>query len=359
MDPAALCTPFEQARWLDVRPRSALLPGLDARVLLHAGPPYEGALPAAVRQAAVQAILLEGLADDPATAAAMLEAGEFRLQPAQDHGVATPLAQVVSAGMALAVVGDAQRQCYAPLVEGPPPALRFGSMAPESPARMRELASLGLDRLGPGLRRRPVAIAPVVGRALEAGDECHARTGVDNDALLAAMQWLPRSDLAVIAASPGFVLPVLMAAALWCLGGQAHGIAAVGGNGLRFGWRLHGHADWVSVPATPPVGLRLPGHAQTVALGAIGDSAVIDFCGLGGQAIALSPSLRDDWRAVLPPGLEHLRSAVIDPASGLVDPARLRPGGPMPLVNLAILDLDGASGLIGRGVYRVDASLAG
>ena len=50
-----------------------------------------------------------------------------RLEPAQNYGVVTPLAQVVSHSMPMAVVGDARSQAYAPLSEGPVPALRFGS----------------------------------------------------------------------------------------------------------------------------------------------------------------------------------------------------------------------------------------
>jgi hypothetical protein len=132
---------------------------------------------------------------------------------------------------------------------------------------------------------------------------------------------------------------------------------AVGGNGIAFGLRLHGERQWQTVPATPPIGTRMPGHADTDALGAIGDSAVIDFCGLGGQAIAAAPTLRDEWRHVLPEALGAQRAAVVHPETALVDVGLVAVGGVSPLIDLAILDRQGEHGLIGRGVYRPTAAL--
>ena len=43
---------------------------------------------------------------------------EVELRPAQDHGIATPLAQVVSAGMPLLAVRLNGRTGYAPVIEG-------------------------------------------------------------------------------------------------------------------------------------------------------------------------------------------------------------------------------------------------
>jgi hypothetical protein len=355
--PANLAAPFTGACWRDVQRRSDVLPQLDRHVLLHAGPDFHGAAPAPVRHAAVQAILFEGLANDVSTAQALLSMGEVRLSPAQDHGGVTPLAQVVSASMPVAVVGDDASVAWAPLVEGSAPALRFGSAAAEPLQRLHAVSAMGLERLGPWLRLHPLSLAPVIAQAVAAGDECHSRTGAANAALIDALAGLGSDDRAALSCSPGFVLTILMAAACWRLRRQHTGIAAVGGNGSRFGVRLHGEAHWRCGPAQAPAGTRLAGRESTPALGAIGDSAVIDFCGLGGQALACAPALREEWRALLPADLRAARDAVIDPATGLVDPARLVDGRVMPLVNLALLDRDGQHGLIGRGFYRPEPAL--
>ena len=97
---------------MGVSTRRELLPQLDARVLLHAGPPVTGAVPARLLYAAAQALVFEGMADGFEDALRLVEAGAVTLLPAQDHGVVTPLAQVVSASMPLLAVrcGGVQRQ---------------------------------------------------------------------------------------------------------------------------------------------------------------------------------------------------------------------------------------------------------
>jgi len=356
VDPARWADPFARACWRDVVTRAQALPDLPSQVLLHAGPPLAGPAPAPMRQAAVQALLFEGLAPDAQAAEQLLSTGAVQLAPAQDHGLVTPLAQVVSASMPLAVVGDGQRCAWAPLVEGPAPALRFGTTDAGALQRLRGIAALG-QRLAPLLRACPVPLRPVVEQALKDGDECHARTGAAHQALLARLPGLSAQDHAQLAASPGFVLTILMAAAAWRMGADDAPIAAAGGNGLAFGLRLRGARAWEVLPAKPPLGMRFAGHEQTPALGAIGDSAVLDFCGLGGQALAAAPALCEEWRATLPRDAATRRAQVTDPATGLVDPARVRRSGLAPLVNLAILGADGTAQLMGRGWYAPDTAL--
>jgi len=360
--PCALAARFSGAQWRDVVTRREALPALADDVLLHAGPAFEGSPPAPVLNAAVQALCFERLASSPGEAARMIASGDMRLLPAQDAGLATPLAQVVSASMPVAVVGSGRRTFFAPLVEGTPPALRFGSVDPDCLARMAAMSAFGLHVLGPLLRACSVPLDAVIARALAAGDECHGRTAAANEAVLAAIEGLDDAQAALPAANANFVLPVLMAAAGWLLAGgegepRAGRIAAAGGNGLRFGLRVHGRREWTCIPATPPIGARLPGREAAVPLGAIGDSAVIDFCGLGGQAMHLAPSLAAEWSAWMDGDPLARRQGVVDPESGLVDLLRIAASGTLPQVNLAILDRDGVHGLLGRGFSLPAAAL--
>ncbi|WP_342052068.1 MULTISPECIES: oxamate carbamoyltransferase subunit AllG family protein [unclassified Cupriavidus] len=366
-DPAAhalarlYARPYAAALWRGVQRRDAVLPDLPRTVLLHAGPPYASAaaVPAPVRNAAIQAVMFEGLAPDAEAAGRLLAGGDVTLAPAQDYGVATPLAQVVSASMPLAVVGDGASVAYAPLIEGPPPALRFGTRDAAAQTRLAAVAACGLDALDGWLREHAVAMGPLIAEALANGDDCHGRTVAANAALVTALAGLKPEALAVVGANAGFVLPILMATACWHLRRQASGIAAAGGNGVDFGMRLHRAAAWQTVPAAPPVGIRLPGHDATVALGAIGDSAVIDFGGLGGQALMLAPALRADWQQWLPADLATRRASVTDAVTGIVDAGRAREAACVPIVNLAILDEAGDAGLIGRGFYAPPSALFG
>jgi len=328
--------PFAGAVWFDIVPRAAAVPGLPARVLLHAGPPFRGAPPAPVIHAAIQALLFEDLAADDAAARELLLRGEVELRPAQEHGIVTPLAQVVSASMPLAAVRQHTQVCHAPIIEGPAPALRFGSAAPECRRRLKAIGGWLDSAVAPRLRRAPLAIDALIRIAIAAGEECHAQTAAANEALVSNLG-LDAGRAAELRASPAFVLPILMAAAAAALGNSRSSVDAIGGNGVEFGIRQRGSRAWRQLPAQAPQGARFAGADQVTALGAIGDSAVIDFCGLGGQAVTAEALAR--------------RRELIDPQSGIVDPERIAHGAPVPSINLAILDRDGAAGLIGRGVY--------
>jgi hypothetical protein len=361
---------FAGARWFDVLPRRAACPALGDTVLLHAGPPYPmshrvtpgagallEALPAPVLHAALQALRFEGMAADDAAARGLIERGTVTLEPAQDHGVATPLAQVVSASMPLAAVRCGGAVAFAPLVEGPAPALRFGALDPACRDRLSALACWARDELAPLVRARPVALDAVIAVALGQGDECHLRTAAANEALAAALADLAPEYRARLRALPAFVLPVLMAAAAASLRARGEGIVAIGGNGVDFGLRWHADCAWRRLPADPPRGLRLPAASAPATLGAIGDSAVIDLCGLGGQALAHAPQLLADWAGVLPADALTRGPALLGATDGIVDPARVVATGRGPLIDLAMLDRDGREGLVGRGFYEVPAAL--
>jgi hypothetical protein len=164
-----------------------------------------------------------------------------------------------------------------------------------------------------------------------------------NEALLAALSGVDAECIANWGANPAFVLPILMAAAAAALRTRRCEIEAIGGNGADFGVRWRGAPGWRQLPAAAPEGLRFAGSETALALGAIGDSAVIDFCGLGGMALSAEALAR--------------RDALMNPQSGIVDPERVAGSGVAPLINLAMLDRDATVGLIGRGVYSPSVNL--
>jgi hypothetical protein len=357
LEPIDYAKPFQHALWFDILRRSAACPQLSERVLLHAGAPFRSTPPVPVIQSAIQALLFEGLALDAAHARDLLLRGEVRLEPAQDHGVATPLAQVVSASMLLIAVKQQNHVGYAPLSEGPPPGLRFGSAAPECLERLRDAGSWIERAVAPILRRDPLPVDVVVRAAVAAGDECHARTSAANEALVSTLPSLDAESAATLRANPAFVLTVFMAAAAAALRSHDCAIEAIGGNGIDFGVRRRGCTTWDQLPAEAPRGTRFAGQGAVAPLAAIGDSAVVDFCGLGGQALCAAPALVAEWSAALPADALTRRAGLIDPSNGMVDPGRIVRASCAPLINLAILDRDGVAGLIGRGFYSPPLAL--
>jgi hypothetical protein len=342
---------FAGARWIDIVPRRVACPDLPAEVLLHAGPPLRGAPPAPLMNAAMQALLFEERAANLSEARDLVLRREVLLRPAQDYGLATPLAQVVSASMLLVAVRQQGEVCYAPALEGPAPALRFGSSAPECVQRLRDLNAWLERSVAPQVRREPPAIDALIRIAIAAGDECHARTGAANEALISHLRGLDSDGAGRLRANPAFVLPILMAAAAAALCSRRGSVAAIGGNGIDFGVRFHAESQWRQARADAPRGVRFESTKALTPLAAIGDSAVIDFCGLGGQALCVSPLLAAEWNALLPADALSRRQIIIDPNTGMVDAARVVQSARAPLINLAILDQRGAAGLIGRGFY--------
>lgn len=340
------------------------IPGVGDRTLLHAGPPFVGCpIPVPVRTAAIHALLFEGLAKTSGEAADLIDSGRIDLQPAQDWGVVTPLAQVVSPSMPVFIIGNGKRQTFAPLIEGAPPALRFGSPEPECLDKLRLHADFAYRELAPQLREVPVAIATLIERALAEGNDCHTLTDRANLALMDQLQGLSCDYRSLLDQSPGFVLPILMGACAWLLrfGQDASKnrrvIAAAGGNGNDFGIRLIGQSQWITVPAQAPTGHRFAPQEHRPALGAIGDSAVIDFCGLGGQALLWAPALVADWKDLLPDDWRVRPDSILDPDSGVVCPSRVMRQQMPPIVNLALVAADHKGGILGKGFYQPDLSL--
>jgi len=303
--------------------------------------------------AAVQSLVFEGLAADDTEARILLARGEAILRPAQDHGIVTPLAQVVSASMLLGAVRHHSQVTYGALLEGSAPALRFGSRQPECRERLEFFNEQMSRSLAPCLRRVPVDLAEVIRRAVALGDDCHSRTAGANELLLSSVDGLEPGIAADLRALPAFVLPLLMAGAAAAMAHHRNPMAALGGNGVDFGVRRYGESTWRQMAAAAPV--QDPGHGQSLPGGAaaaqpgrptlfplpaIGDSVLIDYCGLGGQV---------DEPA--------LRRTLLNPQSGLIDPARIAATRCTPAFNLAVLDSAGESGLIGRGVYHPPAEL--
>lgn len=349
--------PFGGARWFDILSRRAARPDLPPQVLLHAGPPFRAAPPVPVINAAIQALLFDGQATDAESARDLLAREAVQLRPAQDYGIATPLAEVVSASMLLVAVRQQDEICYAPIIEGRPPALRFGSAAPECVQRLREISAWIATRVAPTVRRDPMQIDELIAVAVSAGDECHSRTDVANETMVSRLRDLDADTGAALRTTAAFVLPVLMAAALAALRNSGSRIGAIGGNGMDFGIRLRGSPEWRQMAAQPPRGYRGAGLERVVALPAIGDSALIDFCGLGGQALSASPLLAAELAAVLAVDAVAKSRRIIDPNSGIVDPDRVVSEVFAPLINLAILDRTGCAGRIGRGTYSPPVSL--
>jgi len=138
-------------------------------------------------------------------------------------------------------------------------------------------------------------------------------------------------------------------------------ITAAGGNGREIGIQISGFpGQWFTVPADPPKGkfdVDLPANR---ALGAIGDSAVVEAFGLGAMAIDLSPKQKKSLSAYLPKdrvartsGLSvgaHPYFRELDVKLGSTARGAVQVGAG-PVIGLGILDRLGKTGRLGGGIY--------
>lgn len=292
-------------QWAGVQPAAAAIPGMDGRILLHAGPPvpWEG-MCGPMQGALVGAVILEGWAGDERGARDLLGSGRVRLAPCHDHATVGPMAGVVSPSMPVLVVQDGPRRAFATLNEGLGRVLRFGAFDAEVQVRLAWLR----DVLGPALDEVLVADGPVdltalFAQALAMGDEGHNRN-VAATSLLArrlapslAASAAGRGALAFLAGNDHFALNASMAAAKLAMdaGAGIRGstmVTAMCRNGVEFGLRVSGTGgQWFTAPALPVDGLYFPGFGPDDANPDLGDSAITETLGLGGFAMAAAPAI--------------------------------------------------------------------
>jgi hypothetical protein len=286
-------------------------------------------------------------------------------------------AYVVSAGTPLFEVRDAAGglSLFGPVSAVRGPDTRMGSRDPAVLSRLRERDA----EVAPALMRLlhasgPVDLWPLAVQGLVEGDDLHSRTAAANAALVSSLR---RSGAGgevadAIGATPLFFLSLWMAACALVLraaeGGDRPGIVTrAGGNGERFAIALAGcPTHWVACDAGAPTGPLLPHVSSATAIaGAMGDSAVIDMLGFGGQRLAHAPEPSDVFRDHLPADHAALANRLLAAPHPLLpdawplglDAERVVTQRAAPLVMLAMLADDGIGGLAGRGVYRPPTTL--
>jgi hypothetical protein len=356
--------------------------GLGGQVILHAGPPFSepGQLPRPVLNSACLAAVFEGWYPDAAGAERAISLGRVELRAAQDCHVVVPLAGVASPSMAVHVVADLDDPAvtaWAVLNEGNDHALRFGMHDRDLIEWHRWLnGALALwltQRLD-----EPLELLPLMGGALAAGDDCHSRTIVGSgrlaDLLLGSgNRGAPDEGVErFLSRASSFALNIWMAAVA-CAMRRAAGrsgsslITAAGGNGSEFGIQLAGvPGRWFCRPAEPPHGLVDDSHAGRVALGAVGDSAILDVFGLGGMAVALAPEVRATLGDLLPSDAiarsdqllvqEHPDLGGVRRPVGLTARRVVSEQLP-PIILLGMIDRAGELGRVGGGVYQPPVAL--
>jgi hypothetical protein len=294
---------------VDVVAAERVVPGMSGRMLLHCGPAIEwDEVCDPLRRSMRAAAVAEGWAEDVDGADRLLADGRIRLEPAYRHDTVVPMASAIGPSAPVFVVEnrDGETRAFAPINQGPGETAWFGSDAPAAIERLTFLREIAGPMLGRVVEAAgPVDLFAVAAQAVQIGDDVHMRSQGATSLLirnllphLAALPDEGRVELArFLSGNHLFFLNLAMAAAksvaLWAE--QVEGssiITMMCRNGTTYGIRLAG-TDTVHVSEAPPVAdaMYYGGYGPDDGARDIGDSAILELCGLGGAAAAGSPAV--------------------------------------------------------------------
>ena len=293
---------------VDIAPAGEVIPGLEGKMITHAGPPIEWQRMCGAQQGAIIGMVIyEGWADNPEGAGELLEKGEIHLEPNHHHASVGPMAGTISPSAPVWVVENRTygNRAYCRQVEG---RQQFGENNQEALEGLR----LWRDIWAPTLRKALQEIGeldlnPIIIRALQMGDELHNRNnassslfanqmavamtqaGIPQDEALPTLKYITNHHL------------IFLGLAMACgkaIADPANGIeystvvTAMARNGADFGIRISGLGEeWFTAPAPRVNGLYLPGYSAEDAGLDIGDSAITETVGWGAFTIGGAPGI--------------------------------------------------------------------
>ena len=161
---------------------------LGGRTVLHCGPPIaweEMCDP--LRRSVRAAVVVEGWAECPAAAGALLDRGDVLLQPANHQRVVVPMATAIGPSSPLQVVDNIAggTRAFSPINQGPGDAPWFGMDSPAAIERLRMVR----DVVGPVLAAvvrsaGPIDLTSLAGQGVQMGDDVHVRVQATTNLLV-------------------------------------------------------------------------------------------------------------------------------------------------------------------------------
>lgn len=297
---------------LDVVPAKSVIPALNGKVLLHAGPPIQWEdMTDPMQGSCVGAVLFEEWAANEDAARVMLSEGEITFIPCHHVDAVGPMGGISSPNMPVFIVENQTdgNRAYCTMNEGIGAVLRFGAYSDEVVTRLRWMRDVLAPTLSAALKtmENGLNLNVLVAKALSMGDEFHQRNiaaslaflkevapiitdlEMDREAKKAVMKFLADTDQ--------FFLNVMMASCKAVMDGArmieaGTVVTAMCRNGKDFGIRISGMGDeWFTAPVNTPNGLYFAGYSSEDANTDIGDSAITETFGVGGMAMIAAPAV--------------------------------------------------------------------
>ncbi len=297
------------ARLVGMKIAREVVPGLQPRMLLHAGPPVAWKdVCGTMRGAMIGAMLYEGWARTPEEAMELGASGEIAFDSCHHHRSIGPMAGIISPSMAVYVTRNEafDHEIYTTLNMGLGRVLRMGAYGPDIIEKLRWMNDGLAGALGRALERSDgLDVKQLMIQALQMGDELHNRNKAASSLFLRTLA--PHiaeaggreagRALAHLGSSDGMFLNNAMAACK-AMVDPAHNIedctlvTALSRNGVEFGIRVSGLGDrWFTASSPYVKGVYFPGYSEADADRDIGDSAITETTGLGAFSMAAAPAI--------------------------------------------------------------------
>lgn len=296
----------------DVDTALNVVPGMTPHTILHSGPPISWKRMCDPMKRAVKgALILEGLAKDEQSAEKLMKSKKITLSPNHHHDSVGPMTGIISASMPVIVTRDAAhgKTAYSTFNEGGGKVLWFGSVDESTIERLRFIRDTFAPVMKEVLKKTgPIPIWSILAQGIQMGDECHNRHTASTNIFLKSLTEplfslnIPKETALqfyrFIAGNSHFFLNITMTGAKLAMdsAGDIENstiVTAMSRNGTDFGIRVSGLGNrWFTVPAPNLLdALYNPGYGPSDGAPDIGDSSIIETMGLGGFAIAASPSM--------------------------------------------------------------------
>ncbi len=299
-----------EGRLVAVKKAIDVIPGMTHKTILHAGPPIKWENMAdPMKGAILGAIVFEGWADSIEEANEYVLTKDIDFKPNHQLNCVGPMAGVTSPSMPVHVIYDKvhDNYSYCNINEGLGGVLRFGKNTKDVIDRLiwirEEFAPVlnqAVESCG-GVDVRNIAM-----QALNMGDECHNRnkaatslffkeiaihimnTNFPNSQKQDVLKFIQNNEHYFLNLSMPYCKVALMA-------GENVRYSSICTimcrNAYEFGIKISSSNNWFVGPAQFVKGLYFPGYSEEDAAPDLGDSAITETNGLGGFAMAASPSI--------------------------------------------------------------------
>ncbi|MHA2224048.1 MAG: DUF1116 domain-containing protein [Candidatus Hodarchaeales archaeon] len=288
-----------------------VIPGMDEKTILHAGPPIEWPRMCEPMKGAIAGILVyEGLATDIKDGYQVAASGEIKFDCNHDHDVVGPMTGITAPHQPVFVLEDRQnnKKAYCTLNEGRGKVLRFGGWGTEVLERLNWIKSILAPSLKTAVQHsNGIDIKKIISESLHMGDEGHNRNRSGTYLFLSEItpHLIDSVDTAI---AREIFLFLKQNADIFHLNlSMPHSklisdaareidfcsiVISMARNGTEIGIQVSALGrQWFTAPATMVEGLYFPGFSEKDACPDLGDSTISEVIGIGGFAMAASPAI--------------------------------------------------------------------